>query len=284
MHQLRTVKEPKQSLATFEETVQLLMKVFMFASAPRSCISNSPLLLQPENRHVKFNVDVKVQNKPAHLFALMHKVISAQPDWETDLAPRILLGLWHPSFLPHAKTHLPYCRRSYIGQSIAFARKYFWDSCDVFSIKFSTLAMADGAKFRKDCKAAGKGVMAWTVNDPEHMVEVRMGYAQMPSWGVWLTVCIHRPSDGGLTLLLRILRRLGLTSGQHCKVLTCGITPTCSSRIDTSQSIMTKLRRNTAGCSTGRRSSSTLPCRSINADGTTVTLRATQARSARSTP
>ena len=128
---------------------------------------------QPENRHVKFNVDVKVQNKPAHLFALMHKTISAQPDWETALAPRILLGLWHPSFLPHAKTHLPYCRRSYIGQDIAVARKYFWDSCDVFSIKFSTLAMADGAKFRKDCKAAGKRVMAWTVNNPEHMVEVR---------------------------------------------------------------------------------------------------------------
>ena len=136
---------------------------------------------QPENRHVKFNVDVKVQNKPAHLFALMHKTISAQPDWETALAPRILLGLWHPSFLPHAKAHLPYCQRSYIGQSIAFARKYFWESCDTFSIKFSTLAMADGAKFRKDCKAAGKKVMAWTVNNPEHMVEVR---ASECSWRI----------------------------------------------------------------------------------------------------
>ncbi|KAI9000731.1 PLC-like phosphodiesterase [Trametes punicea] len=156
LKQLRTVKEPRQSLATFEETVKLLMR--------------------PENQHVKFNVDVKVQNKPAHLFRLMHKIISAQPDWETALAPRILLGLWHPSFLPHAKAHLPYCRRSYIGQDIAVARKYFWDSCDVFSIKFSTLAMADGAKFRKDCKQAGKRVMAWTVNEPEHMVEaVRWG-------------------------------------------------------------------------------------------------------------
>ncbi|KAI9064831.1 PLC-like phosphodiesterase [Trametes sanguinea] len=156
LEQLRTVKEPKQALATFEETVKLLMR--------------------PENQHVKFNVDVKVQNKPARLFALMHKIISAQPDWETALAPRILLGLWHPSFLPHAKAHLPYCRRSYIGQDIAVARKYFWDSCDVFSIKFSTLAMADGVKFRKDCKQAGKRIMAWTVNDPEHMVEaVRWG-------------------------------------------------------------------------------------------------------------
>ncbi|KAI0677253.1 PLC-like phosphodiesterase [Trametes maxima] len=156
LQQLRTVKEPKQSLATLEETVKLLMR--------------------PENQHVKFNVDVKVQNTPARLFALMHNIISAQPDWETKLAPRILLGLWHPSFLPHAKAQLPYCRRSYIGSDIAVARKYFWDSCDVFSIKFSTLAMADGVKFRKDCKQAGKRVMAWTVNDPEHMVEaVRWG-------------------------------------------------------------------------------------------------------------
>ncbi|KAH9943177.1 PLC-like phosphodiesterase [Epithele typhae] len=151
MHQLRTVKEPKQALATFEETIKLLMK--------------------PENSHVKFNVDVKVQNKPAHLFKLIHSVISSQPDWETALAPRILLGLWHPSFLPHAKAHLPYCRRSYIGYSISTARKFFWDSCDVFSINFAALALADGAKFRKDCKAAGKQIMAWTVNDPAHMVE-----------------------------------------------------------------------------------------------------------------
>ena len=172
MHELRTVKEPKQSLATFEETVQLLMRVRPLHVSLR--LLHTDRTSQPENQHVKFNVDVKVQNKPAHLFALMHKVISAQPDWETALAPRILLGLWHPSFLPHAKTHLPYCRRSYIGQDIAVARKYFWDSCDAFSIKFSTLAMADGAKFRKDCKAAGKKVMAWTVNNPEHMVEVRV--------------------------------------------------------------------------------------------------------------
>lgn len=130
---------------------------------------------------------MKVQNKPAHLFSLMHKIISAQPDWERALAPRILLGLWHPSFLPHAKANLPYCRRSYIGSDIAVARKYFWDSCDVFSIKFSTLGMADGAKFRKDCKQAGKRVMAWTVNEPEHMVEVwiireRVSFKMLTRW------------------------------------------------------------------------------------------------------
>ncbi|EMD40535.1 hypothetical protein CERSUDRAFT_91264 [Gelatoporia subvermispora B] len=152
MEHLRTVKEPKQAIPTFAETIALLMK--------------------PENMHVRFNVDVKVQNSPARLFALMHKIISAQPDWETVLAPRLLIGLWHPTFISHAKTHLPYCRRSYIGEDTELARKYFWDSCDVFSISFAALATARGTKFRKDCKQAGKKVMAWTVNDPAHMVEL----------------------------------------------------------------------------------------------------------------
>lgn len=137
----------------------------------------------------------------------MHKTISSQPDWESALAPRILLGLWHPSFLPHAKTHLPYCRRSYIGQSIATARKYFWDACDVFSIKFSTLAMADGAKFRKDCKTAGKKVMAWTVNDPEHMVEVRDSLRSVRD--AWVVTALYRRLGGELTLSSRIRRKRG---------------------------------------------------------------------------
>ncbi|KAH9948787.1 PLC-like phosphodiesterase [Amylocystis lapponica] len=138
MEHLRTVKVPQQSIPTFAETVALLMK--------------------PENRHVKFNVDVKVQNTPERLFRLMHTIISAQPD-----------------FIPHAKAHVPYLRRGHIGDSIERARKYFWDSCEVFSIRFATLTVAEGEKFRRDCKKAGKQVMVWTVNDPVQMVEaVRM--------------------------------------------------------------------------------------------------------------
>ncbi|OCH94290.1 PLC-like phosphodiesterase [Obba rivulosa] len=165
---LRTVKEPKQAIPTFAETIALLMKVRPLPLPPRA----DPNAPQPENLHVKFNVDVKVQNDPARLFALMHRVVAAQPDWETVLAPRLLIGLWHPTFIAHAKTHLPYCRRSYIGEDTELARKYFWDSCDVFSISFAALTTARGTKFRKDCKAAGKKIMAWTVNDPAHMVEL----------------------------------------------------------------------------------------------------------------
>ncbi|KAJ8698661.1 hypothetical protein PTI98_005344 [Pleurotus ostreatus] len=153
MEHVRTVKEPKQSIPTFAETVALLM--------------------QPENQHVKFNVDVKPQNDPDRLFSLMHTIISAHDGWETKLAPRILLGLWHPRFLPAAKSHLPYCRRSYIGCDTTLARKYFWADCDAFSMHFDSLTSGDGEKFRKECKAAGKQLMVWTVNEPHYMMEVR---------------------------------------------------------------------------------------------------------------
>ncbi|KAJ3484094.1 hypothetical protein NLI96_g5869 [Meripilus lineatus] len=151
MEHLTTVKEPKQSIPTFAETVSLLMK--------------------PENLHVKFNVDVKVQNDPARLFSLMHTIIAAQPNWQTVLAPRILLGLWHPTFIPHAKNHLPYCRRSYIGVDIWVARTYFWENVEVFSMSFGSLTTAEGEKFRTDCQQGGKKIMVWTVNDADSMVE-----------------------------------------------------------------------------------------------------------------
>ncbi|CAL1700305.1 unnamed protein product [Somion occarium] len=149
MEHLRTVKQPPQAIPTFAETVALLMRT--------------------ENRHVKFNVDVKAQNHPARLFALMHKIISSHDNWETDLAPRIVLGLWHPTFIPHAKTVLPYLRRSYIGEDLSIARKYFWDNVEVFSMKFDVLATVNGEK--KDCQATGKKLMVWTVNDAEYMIE-----------------------------------------------------------------------------------------------------------------
>lgn len=95
---------------------------------------------------MKFNVDVKVQNDPDRLFLLMHDIISAQPQWEALLAPRILLGLWHPRFLAAARTRLPYCRRSYIGNSPYIARKYFWAECDTFSMAFGALTSGDGQR------------------------------------------------------------------------------------------------------------------------------------------
>ncbi|KAF9266177.1 PLC-like phosphodiesterase [Marasmius fiardii PR-910] len=152
MEHVRTIKEPKQAIPTFVETIALLMK--------------------PENLHVKFNIDVKVQNDPDRLFSLMHRIVSAQPDWETVLAPRLLLGLWHPKFLAYAKARMPYCDRSYLGNSPDLAKRYFWDDCGTMSMSFSSMAGKDGERFRKDCRAAGKRLMVWTVNEPHQMMEV----------------------------------------------------------------------------------------------------------------
>ncbi|KAF8272083.1 PLC-like phosphodiesterase [Lactarius quietus] len=156
MEHVRTAKKPKQAIPTFAETVVLLMK--------------------PENQHVKFNIDVKVYNEPKRVFTLIDKTITSYPDWQDKLAPRIILGLWHPRFLSAAKAYLPYCQRSHIGSGPDIARKYFWDDCDAFSMWFPGLATADGEKFRLECKKAGKKLMVWTVNDPYHMMEaVRWG-------------------------------------------------------------------------------------------------------------
>jgi glycerophosphoryl diester phosphodiesterase len=156
MEHVRTAKKPEQAIPTFAETVALLMK--------------------PENQHVKFNIDVKVNNEPKRVFMLMDKTITSYPNWKDKLAPRIILGLWHPRFLSAAKAYLPYCRRSHIGAGPDIARKYFWDDCDAFSMWFPGLATADGEKFRRECKKAGKKLMVWTVNDPYQMMEaVRWG-------------------------------------------------------------------------------------------------------------
>ncbi|KAH9999964.1 PLC-like phosphodiesterase [Russula vinacea] len=159
MVHVRTVKEPKQSIPTFIETLDLLMK--------------------PENHHIKFNIDVKVFNDPERLFSLMDKIVTSYPEWETRLAPRIILGLWHPRFVNAAKAHVPYFKRSHIGSAPDIARKYFWNDCDAFSIWFPGLATADGEKFRRECKRAGKQLMVWTVNNPAEMMEVGMGRANV---------------------------------------------------------------------------------------------------------
>ncbi|CAE6366494.1 unnamed protein product [Rhizoctonia solani] len=157
MEHVQTIREPKQAIPTFEQTIELLMR--------------------PENSHVKFNVDVKPHNDPDRLFKLMHATISSQEDWEITLAPRILLGLWHPKFIEPAQRLLPTLRRAHIGQNPHIAREYFWDSCESFSIDFSSLSSAEGEKFRKECKAAGKKLLVWTVNRREEMIEAAR-------WGV----------------------------------------------------------------------------------------------------
>lgn len=99
------------------------------------------------------------------------------PSWETLLAPRLILGIWHPLFLRAAYDYLPLLRRYNIGFSPNIVRTYFWDACDGFSINFALLMGAEGQKFLQQCREAGKEICVWTVNDPGEM-KVAM------SWGI----------------------------------------------------------------------------------------------------
>ncbi|KAK4687143.1 hypothetical protein P7C73_g2978, partial [Tremellales sp. Uapishka_1] len=118
-----------------------------------------------------------MQNDPETLFPTMAQIVSRYPDWETLLAPRLILGLWHPLFIRPAYQYLPLLRRYHIGVSVDVAKKYFWDACEGFSMLFAVMMGAPGEKFREECRQAGKEVTLWTVNSPE---EMKIGM----SWGV----------------------------------------------------------------------------------------------------
>jgi hypothetical protein len=91
---------------------------------------------------------------------------SKHKGWETLLAPRLILGLWHPIFIRPALKYLSKLRRYHIGLSTWLARTYFWEACEGFSMNFGMLVGSEGQAFIRDCRAAGKEVCVWTVNDP----------------------------------------------------------------------------------------------------------------------
>ena len=148
---IRTLKAPHQKIPTFDETMDLLML--------------------KENQHVIFNIDCKPNNDPERLFTLIKASIEKFPDHATLLSPRLVLGLWHPKFLDHSARLLPALKKAYIGNSPSMAKKYFWDACQGFSMKFSCLVGWEGLSFREDCQKAGKSLLVWTVNDRQEMIE-----------------------------------------------------------------------------------------------------------------
>lgn len=107
----------------------------------------------------------------------MDKIVRKFPGYEKELAPRLILGLWHPKFLAPAKKHVPTLFRAHIGASPADALKYFWDDCGAFSLCFPALVTGEGQAFLKRAKEANKDVMVWTVNRIDEMIEATR-------WGV----------------------------------------------------------------------------------------------------
>lgn len=147
---VRTLEKPRQKIPRFEQLCDLMM--------------------QPHCRHVTANIDIKPENDPERLFRLLGELVRKYPNWQTDLGPRLFLGLWHPKFLPWAVHYVPELSRMHIGGSPSVARQYFWPWVNTFSMQFASLMSAEGQAFVRDAKAAGKSVTVWTVNSAEEMI------------------------------------------------------------------------------------------------------------------
>jgi phosphatidylglycerol phospholipase C len=136
-------------------------------------------------------IDCKVENLPDKLFPMIKEEMFKYEHWETLLAPRIILGIWHvsrctsfmrrcrycvadldaltfrqPKFILAAKRHLPFIPLYAICMSVATVRSFF----------FPALYSADGKRFRDEARAAGKKITVFTVNDRSEMLEcIRWG-------------------------------------------------------------------------------------------------------------
>lgn len=183
LENVRTVHQPVQKIPTFNELCDLLMKPeYHHVKANVRRVNEPDCFLATGARLTFLNflwgqIDIKPDNDPDRLFRLMKGVVSQYDGFETILAPRIILGLWHPKFITPAIEHVPSLRRIHIGGSPALAKQYFWDACDGFSMYFASLMPAEGQDFIREVHAAGKDVMVWTVNRADEMVEATR-------WGV----------------------------------------------------------------------------------------------------
>lgn len=156
LEHVRTLKEPHQPIPLFTEVLEILMS--------------------PEYQHVKLNIDCKVESEPVKLFTMIRAEIEKYANWQNVLAPRLILGIWHPKFLQPALEILPYLPRFAISMSIPQVRQYFFNNCHGFSLMYEVLASKKGEEFREECKKLNKEICAWTVNGKEEMREcVRWG-------------------------------------------------------------------------------------------------------------
>ncbi|CAG8611445.1 27809_t:CDS:2 [Dentiscutata erythropus] len=147
---LRSKKEPNCPIALFKKVVDLM--------------------LMEENSHIWAMIDIKLLNSPS-IIVDIEKILRSRSDDLKIFSTRFILGIWHPKYLPYAKTYLPDIPIAYIGASLKIAREYF--SCvDAYNLMYSSVAWnKEGRDFIEQAHQVGKPVFVWTVNTLDYAKE-----------------------------------------------------------------------------------------------------------------
>jgi glycerophosphoryl diester phosphodiesterase len=121
------------------------------------------VLIKPENSHIWVVIDIKMSISPEVLETLSSILKSYNEDLSV-FSKQLTLGIWHPKFIPYAKTHLPEIPIVHIGVSLEIARNYFNDA-DGYNLYYASLSGNSGQKFIEEAHYKGKPVFVWTVNE-----------------------------------------------------------------------------------------------------------------------
>lgn len=97
---------------------------------------------QPEHQHITLLVNLIIAQRASELLERLRAALAAHggPDWETQLAPRVVLGFWSQLDIKYAKATLPRCPRAYVGWGTMIGERNFWDECTVFAIDYPVLS------------------------------------------------------------------------------------------------------------------------------------------------
>ncbi|CAG8701666.1 1804_t:CDS:2, partial [Ambispora leptoticha] len=124
------------------------------------------MLLKEQNKHVWGVIDVKPGN-PLNIFELLAEILRSRNSDLKVFSKRIMLGIWHPKFLPYARKDLPDIPIVNISESLRISREFFSD-VDGYNLRGTILAGKDGQKFVKNAHDTGKPVYVWTINSKLH--------------------------------------------------------------------------------------------------------------------
>jgi len=107
----------------------------------------------------------------------MHDIVACQENYLVTLAPRLYLGIWHIAFIAPARQIMPYAHLHHLSCSVAIARQHFWEMTG-FNMSYAILKSKKGQDFMKECKAAGKLVHVWNLN------ETHQYFLDVLNWGL----------------------------------------------------------------------------------------------------